>query len=82
MYGERSLDFYSNYSFQIIEDAKVLKPADYLLISNKLVNKDILLNFNSIDTIAAFHVSTLNAAFLNPKTRNSALDYYFILQKK
>ncbi|MEI6152123.1 MAG: glycosyltransferase family 39 protein [Chitinophagia bacterium] len=82
LYGERSLDFYSNYSFQIIEDAKVLKPADYLLISNKLVNKDILLNFNSIDTIAAFHVSTLNAAFLNPKTRNSALDYYFILQKK
>ena len=36
----------------------------------------------SIETIAAFHVSTLNAKFLNPKTRNSALDYYYILQKK
>ena len=82
IYGERSLDFYSNYSFQIIEDEKALKPADYLLISNKLVNKDILSKFNTIDTIAAFHVSTLNAKFLNPKTRNSALDYYYILQKK
>ena len=35
IYGERSLDFYSNYSFQIIEDEKALKPADYLLISKK-----------------------------------------------
>ena len=82
IHGERSLDFYSNYSFQIIEDAKVLKPADYLLISNNLTTKDLLTNFNTIDTIAAFHVSTLNAKFLNPKTRNSALDYYYILQKK
>ena len=82
IYGERSLDFYSNYSFQIIEDEKALKPADYLLISNKLINKDMLSKFNTIDTIAAFHVSTLNAKFLNPKTRNSALDYYYILQKK
>jgi hypothetical protein len=82
IYGERSLDFYSNYSFQIIEDEKALKPSDYLLISNKLTTKDLLTNFNTIDTIAAFHVSTLNAKFLNPKTRNSSLDYYYILQKK
>ncbi|NQW78651.1 MAG: glycosyltransferase family 39 protein [Chitinophagaceae bacterium] len=82
IYGERSLDFYSNYSFQIIEDEKALKPADYLLISNKLITKDLLTKFNTIETIAAFHVSTLNANFLNPKTRNSALDYYYILQKK
>jgi hypothetical protein len=82
IYGERSLDFYSNYSFKIIEDANALKTADYLLISNKLVTKDFLTNFNTIETISAFHVSTLNAAFLNPKTRDSALDYYSILQKK
>ena len=82
IYGERSLDFYSNYSFKIIEDANALKTADYLLISNKLVTKDFLTNFDTIETISAFHVSTLNAAFLNPKTRDSALDYYFILQKK
>ena len=54
IYGERSLDFYSNYSFQIIEDEKALKPADYLLISNKLINKDMLSKFNTIETIAAF----------------------------
>ena len=82
IYGERSLDFYSNYSFQIVEDEKALKPTDYLLISNKLTTKDFLTNFNTIETITAFHVSTLNAKFLNPKTRNSALDYYYILQKK
>ena len=82
IYGERSLDFYSNYSFQIIEDANALKTADYLLIANKLITKDLLTNFNTIETISAFHVSTLNAAFLNPKTRDSALDYYSILQKK
>lgn len=82
IYGERSLDFYSNYSFQIIEDEKALKPADYLLISNKLINKDMLSKFNTIEIISAFHVSTLNAKFLNPKTRNNALDYYYILQKK
>ena len=82
IYGERSLDFYSNYSFQIVDDEKALKPADYLLISNKLITKDLFTNFNTIDTIAAFHISTLNAKFLNPKTRNSALDYYYILQKK
>ena len=82
IYGERSLDFYSNYSFQIIEDANALKTADYLLIANKLITKDLLTYFNTIETISAFHVSTLNAAFLNPKTRDSALDYYSILQKK
>jgi 4-amino-4-deoxy-L-arabinose transferase-like glycosyltransferase len=82
IYGERSLDFYSNYSFTIVDDEKTLKTADYLLIANKLITKDLLTNFNTIETISAFHVSTLNAAFLNPKTRDSALDYYSILQKK
>ena len=82
IYGERSLDFYSNYSFKIIEDANALKTADYLLLSNKLITKDFLTKFDTIETIAAFHVSTLNANFLNPKTRDSALDYYYILQKK
>jgi hypothetical protein len=82
IYGERSLDFYSNYSFQIIENANALKTADYLLIANKHITKDFLTNFDTIETISAFHVSTLNAAFLNPKTRDSALDYYSILQKK
>ena len=82
IYGERSLDFYSNYSFKIIEDANALKTADYLLLSNKLITKDLLTKFDTIEAIAAFHVSTLNANFLNPKTRDSALDYYYILQKK
>ena len=82
IHGERSLDFYSNYSFKITENLNGLKKADYLLISNKLINEEVLKNFNASDTIAAFHVSTLNAKFLNPKTRDSALDYYTILQKK
>ena len=43
---------------------------------------DSLKSFNKVQLISAFHVSTLNAKFLNPKTRDSALDYYYILQKK
>ena len=82
IYGERSLDFYSNHSFKIVEDANTLKKADYLLIANKLINQDFLTKYDAIKTISAFHVSTLNAAFLNPQTRDKALDYYTILQKK
>jgi 4-amino-4-deoxy-L-arabinose transferase-like glycosyltransferase len=82
IYGERSLDFYSNHSFKIVEDANTLKKADYLLIANKLINQDLLTKYDAIKTISAFHVSTLNAAFLNPQTRDKALDYYTILQKK
>ena len=82
IYGERSLDFYSNHSFKIVEDANTLKKADYLLIANKLINQDLLTKYDAIKTISAFHVSTLNAAFLNPQTRDKALNYYTILQKK
>ena len=82
VYNERSLDFYSNFSFQSIDNLAKLKPADYVLIDNKSMINDSLKSFNKVQLISAFHVSTLNAKFLNPKTRDSALDYYYILQKK
>lgn len=82
VYNERSLDFYSNYSFQNIDNLAKLKPFDYVLIDNKSIINDSLKGFNHVQLISAFHVSTLNAKFLNPRTRDSALDYYYILQKK
>ena len=82
VYYERSLDFYSNYSFQNIENLDSLKINDYVLIKNELINQELLTNFNKIERISTFHVSTLNAEFLNPKTRDSALTIYAILQKK
>lgn len=82
VYYERSLDFYSNYSFQNIENLNSLKPNNYVLIKNELINKELLTKFNIIERISTFHVSTLNADFLNPKTRESALTIYSILQKK
>jgi hypothetical protein len=53
-----------------------------VLIKNELINQELLTNFNKIERISTFHVSTLNAEFLNPKTRDSALTIYAILQKK
>ena len=82
VYYERSLDFYSNYSFQNIENLDSLKTNDYVLIKNELINQELLTNFNKTERISTFHVSTLNAEFLNPKTRDSALTIYAILQKK
>ena len=82
VYYERSLDFYSNYSFQNIENLNSMKTNDYVLIKNELINQELLSNFNKIELISTFHVSTLNAAFLNPKSRESALSLYTILQKK
>jgi 4-amino-4-deoxy-L-arabinose transferase-like glycosyltransferase len=82
VYYERSMDFYSNYSFQNVENLDSLKTNDYVLIKNELINQELLTNFNKIERISTFHVSTLNAEFLNPKTRDSALTIYAILQKK
>ena len=59
-----------------------MKTNDYVLIKNELINQELLSNFNKIELISTFHVSTLNAAFLNPKSRDSALTLYTILQKK
>ena len=80
--GERSLDFYSNYSYKNINDLAKLKANDYVLINKKNLDTILYKNFDTIQLISSFHVSTLNAQFLNPKTRNSSLDFYYILQKK
>jgi 4-amino-4-deoxy-L-arabinose transferase-like glycosyltransferase len=82
IYFERSLDFYSNHSFQQVESLNSLKSNDYVLVKNELINQELLTNFNTIELVSTFHVSTLNAAFLNPKTRSASLEQYTILQKK
>ena len=49
---------------------------------NNLVNAELLKQFNKVQEVTSFHVSTLNTQFLTPSTRDSALEYYTILQKK
>jgi 4-amino-4-deoxy-L-arabinose transferase-like glycosyltransferase len=82
VYNERSLDFYSNYSFHSIDKLKELKTTDYLLVEKKLLSPAMLNEFDSVELISSFHVSTLNAKFLNPRTRDSAMNYHYILRKK
>lgn len=78
----RSLDFYSNYSFKNIENLNTSKKGDFILIENINVPDSIMTKFNKIESIPSFHVSMLTGEFINPATRDSALDYFYILQKK
>ena len=78
----RSLDFYSDYTYKNIEDLNTSKKGDYILIENINTPDSLWSNFNKVETIPSFHVSTLTGEFINPKTRDSALDYFYILQKK
>ena len=79
---ERSMDFYSNHSYQNIEDLNLLKSNDYVLITKENMNDSLLNKFNKIEFLSTFHVSTLTGEFLNPITRDSTLNYHYILQKK
>ena len=78
----RSLDFYSDYAYKNVEDLSVSKKGDYILIEDKNTPDSLLTHFNKITSISSFHVSTLTGEFINPKTRDSAVDYFYILQKK
>ena len=78
----RSLDFYSDYTYKNIEDLNTSKKGDFILIENKNVPDSLLSKFNKIESMPSFHISTLTGEFLNPNTRDSVLDYFYILQKK
>ena len=78
----RSLDFYNNYNYKKLDDLNASKTGEYVLVETTNIPDSVLLKFNKIDIISSFHVSTLNGEFLNPKTRDSALNYFYILQKK
>jgi len=79
---ERSMDFYSNHSYQNIDGINMLKSKDYVLITKENMNDSLLMKFNKIELLSTFHVSTLTGEFLNPLTRDSTLNYHYILQKK
>ena len=79
---ERSMDFYSNHSYQNINEINMLKSKDYVLVTRENMNDSLLMKFNKIELLSTFHVSTLTGEFLNPLTRDSTLNYHYILQKK
>jgi 4-amino-4-deoxy-L-arabinose transferase-like glycosyltransferase len=77
----RSLDFYSDYSFKETEQPESLQFGDYLLTGRKgmeTINRE---HFKIIDSGIAFHVSTLSLPILNPATRRSRADAYYILRR-
>jgi 4-amino-4-deoxy-L-arabinose transferase-like glycosyltransferase len=78
----RSLDFYNNYSYKKLDDLNTSKTGDYVLVEKNNIQDSVLMKFNTIEMIPSFHVSTLTGEFLNPKTRDSALNYFYVLQKK
>ena len=80
--SERSLNFYSNYNYQIINNLDSVKSTDYILIDNKKISDSLLTSFNKVELLSSYHVSMLSGDFLNPTTRDSALNYYYVLQKK
>ncbi len=77
----RSLDYYSDYSFKETEQPESLHSGDYLLTGKKgmeTINKE---HFKIIDSGIAFHVSTLSLPVLNPATRRSQSDAFYILRR-
>jgi 4-amino-4-deoxy-L-arabinose transferase-like glycosyltransferase len=77
----RSMDFYSDYSFKETEQPESLQPGDHLVTSKKgmeTINRD---HFKIIDSGIAFHVSTLSLPVLNPATRKSRSDAYYIMTR-
>jgi hypothetical protein len=77
----RSLDFYSNYSFKQTEQPESLRSGDFLVTGKKGLEKINPMHFRIIDSVIAFHVSTLSLPVLNPSTRRESSDTYYILTR-
>jgi len=78
----RSLDFYSNHSFQITTRPDSLQHEDFLLTTLK--GKDMLdsNNYIIIDSGYAFRVSMLSMHVLNPRTRVANSEGYYLLKHR
>ncbi|HWB28172.1 MAG TPA: glycosyltransferase family 39 protein [Chitinophagaceae bacterium] len=77
----RSLDFYGNYSFPRVTDTSAIKPGGCLLTSLKGYNSLNKSNYQLIYTGQSFHVTTLTLKFLNPATRGTKTQPYYIVRK-
>jgi hypothetical protein len=77
----RSLDFYSDYSFKETETPESLHAGDYLVTGKKGMETINRGHFKVIDSGVAFHVSTLSLPVLNPATRQSNSDAFYILTR-
>ncbi len=78
----RSLDFYGNHNFVHVGNTDSLKTNDFLLTTAKGLDSLNKTNYKILYTGQGFHVSLLTLPFLNPKTRNTETEPYFILQRE
>lgn len=81
MEKSRSLDFYSNHSFPVTNRPDSLQKDDYLVTNKKGMETISPDQFKIIDSGIAFHVTTLSIPLLNPATRKSNSDAYYILKR-
>ena len=77
----RSLDFYSNHSFQNTDDPDTLHQQNFLLTSQKGIDMINRTHFKVIDSGFAFHVSRLSLPLLDSAKRRVNSDAYYILER-
>ena len=76
----RSLNFYCNHDFIIINDPEALKQNEYLLTSESGLDSIDKKQFEIIYEGQSFHVSQLTLKFLNPRKRDQTTNPYYILK--
>jgi 4-amino-4-deoxy-L-arabinose transferase-like glycosyltransferase len=79
---ERSLQFYTNASYPILENPDSLPAGAYMLTSGKVWASLNQGAYRMVYQGEGFHVSTLSFEFLNPASRQKEISPYYILQKK
>jgi hypothetical protein len=77
-----SFDFYGNHQFLHVNNADTLRTGDYVLTSKQGLDSINKSQYNMLYIGQGFHVTKLTLPFLNPATRSSETDPYYILQKK
>jgi hypothetical protein len=77
-----SFDFYGNHLFVRINRTDTLGAGDFVLTSKQGLDSVDKAQFNILYTGQGFHVTKLTLPFLNPATRQTEIDPYYILQHR
>jgi len=75
----RSLDFYCDFSFKKTEQPESLRSGDYIVTNKEGMGTINRGQYQIIDSGLAFHVTTLSLDVLDPATRKSNSEGFYIL---